>query len=258
MAIYYDLPAKEYFAKPEISKSGLDKIAQFPAMYLAYKNRPPTPAEELVIGSATHTLTLEPEKFEREYIVAPPNMDRRTKDGKAAFSELEASGKQILSASQYELVSGMALSVRSNVTALELISGGNTEVSFDAELCGVQVKGRCDYLRSDGVADLKTTKSASPRGFTRSIVDYRYHVQAAIYTDLLEANGIFVPEFTFIAVEKTYPYAVGIYKLDMDAIERGRSLYQRDLAIYKHCMEVNDWPAYPEEVVTLSLPSWAL
>jgi exodeoxyribonuclease VIII len=107
------------------------------------------------------------------------------------------------------------------------------------------------------VVDLKTTKSASKRGFAKSVAEYRYHVQAAIYTDLLEANGLFVPEFIFIAVEKTYPYAVGIYKLDQDALDLGRSLYQRDLALYKHCVEMDDWPAYPEEVVTLSLPAWA-
>ena len=258
MTIYYDLPAAEYHSRPEISKSGLDKIAKFPALYLAHKNRPPLPAEELVIGSATHTLTLEPHKFEQEFIVAPANMDRRTKEGKAAFAQLEESGKQILSASQYELISGMALSVRSNETALELISGGHAEVSFDALLNDVATRGRCDYLRDDGVVvDLKTTKSASPRGFAKSIADYRYHVQAAIYTDLLEANGLFVPEFIFIAVEKTYPYAVGIYKLDQDALDLGRSLYQRDLALYKHCVEMDDWPGYTEEVVTLSLPAWA-
>lgn len=258
MAIHYDMPASIYHARPEISKSGLDKIAKFPALYLAHQNRPPLPAEELVIGSATHTLTLEPEKFEREYIVAPAGMDKRTKEGKAAFTQLEESGKQILSASQYELVSGMALSVRSNVTALELISGGHAEVSFDAVLEEVTTRGRCDYLRADGiVVDLKTTKSASPGSFARSIADYRYHVQAAIYTDLLEANGIFVPEFVFVAVEKTYPYAVGIYKLDQNAMALGRSLYQRDLRLYKHCVEMDDWPGYPEEVVTLSLPAWA-
>jgi len=259
MTIYYDLPAAEYHARPEISKSGLDKIAQFPALYLAHKNRPPQPAEELVIGSATHTLILEPEKFEQEFIVAPAGMDRRTKEGRAAFAQLEDSGKQILSASQYELVSGMALSVRSNPVALDLISGGHAEVSFDSILEDVPTRGRCDYLRSDGVViDLKTTKSASKRGFAKSIAEYRYHVQAAIYTDLLEANGLFVPEFIFIAVEKTYPYASAIYKLDQDALDLGRALYRRDLATYKHCMEMDEWPGYPEEVVTLSLPSWAV
>ena len=71
------------------------------------------------------------------------------------------------------------------------------------------------------------------------------------------ANGLFIPDFTFIAVEKTYPYAVAIYQLDAQALERGRELYRRDLAIYKHCLEMDDWPGYPEEVQVLSLPAWA-
>jgi exodeoxyribonuclease VIII len=256
--IYYDKPASEYHAGPGISKSGLDKITISPAHYKASLDRPQKPTEELYIGSATHTLTLEPEKFEREFIVAPPIMDRRTKEGKAIAEQLEASGKQILTYQQYELIQGMALSVRSNETALELISGGHTEVSFDAIWDGVLVRGRCDYLRSDGVVvDLKTTKSAHPNQFVKSIADFRYHVQAAIYTDLLMENGIYVPEFVFIAVEKTYPFAVGIYTVDEAGVEKGRKAYKRDLATYKACSELGVWPGYPEEVVQLTLPSWA-
>ena len=256
--IIYDLPAVEYHARPEISKSGLDKIAQFPALFKAHQNRPPESDDALTIGSATHTLTLEPEKFTEEFAVMPQGLDRRTKEGKALFAELESSGKTILTNSQYELVSGIALSVRSHSIALEYLTGGTAEVSLTAEINGVDVRGRCDYLHNNGcIADLKTTKSASPRGFAKSVAEYRYHVQAALYTDLAEANGLFVPDFTFVAVEKTYPYAVAVYQLDREALERGRDLYMRDLAIYKHCMETDDWPAYPEEVQVLSLPAWA-
>ena len=256
--IIYDLPAAEYHARPEISKSGLDKIAQFPALFKAHQNRPPDADDALIIGQATHTLTLEPEKFTSEFAVMPQGLDRRTKEGKALAAELEASGKTILTNSQYELCSGIALSVRANTVALEYLTGGFAEVSFTAEIEGVQVRGRADYLKtSGGLVDLKTTKSASPKAFAKSIAEYRYHVQAALYTDLAEANGLFIPDFTFIAVEKTYPYAVAIYQLDAQALERGRELYRRDLAIYKHCLEMDDWPGYPEEVQVLSLPSWA-
>lgn len=258
MAIIYDLPAAEYHARPEISKSGLDKIAQFPALFKAHQNRPPESDDALIIGQATHTLTLEPEKFTSEFCVMPAGLDRRTKEGKALAAELEASGKTILTNSQYELCSGIALSVRANTVALDYLTNGAVEVSFTAEIEGVHVRGRCDYLHPNkGIIDLKTTKSASARSFAKSIAEYRYHVQAALYTDLAEANGLFIPDFTFIAVEKTYPYAVAIYQVDREGMERGREIYRRDLALYKHCLEMDDWPGYPEEVQVLSLPAWA-
>lgn len=256
--IHYNKPASDYHSGPGISKSGLDKIAISPAHYKASIDRPQAATEELYIGQATHTLTLEPEKFDDEFVIAPPGLDRRTKEGRAAAEQMAASGKQVLTYQQYELVQGMAVSVRSNQTALNYIMGGHAEVSFDAIWDGVLVRGRCDYLRDDGVvADLKTTRSAHPKSFTKSISDYRYHVQAAIYSDLLADNGIFVPEFVFIAVEKFYPFAVGIYTIDEAGIDRGRQIYERDLAIYKHCSELGEWPGYPEEVVQLTLPPWA-
>ena len=75
--IIYDLPAAEYHARPEISKSGLDKIAQFPALFKAHQNRPPDADDALIIGQATHTLTLEPEKFTSEFAVMPQGLDRQ-------------------------------------------------------------------------------------------------------------------------------------------------------------------------------------
>lgn len=256
--IEYNLPAEEYHISPGISKSGLDKIAVSPAHYIANKERPQKPSEELLIGQATHTLTLEPEKFDAEFIVAPASLDRRTSAGKAAALELEESGKKVLTADQFEKIEGMAKSVRANGLASELISNGHAEVSANTVIEDVMVRGRCDFLRNDGsLIDLKTTRSAHPKSFLKSIVEFRYHVQAAIYTDIFQANGVYVPDFTFIAVEKFYPYAVGIYQVDEDAIEHGRRLYLRDLSVYRECLQSKIWPSYPEEIVTLRLPSWA-
>lgn len=255
--IYHDLPAAEYHARDGISKSGLDKVAISPAHYRASIDRPERPEEALIIGQAVHTMTLEPHKFDEEFVVGSPGLDRRYKAGKEEFAELEASGKTVLTYAQFETVQGIAMSVRSHSVALDLITGGHAEVSFDHVMDGITVRGRCDFLRDDGlVVDLKTTKSAHYKSFTRSVRDFRYHVQAAIYSDLLEANGVYVSDFVFVAVEKVYPFAVGIYRLDDATIEMGREQYLRDLQIYRQCVERGEWPGYPEEVVTLGLANW--
>ena len=77
-----------------------------------------TPAMKL--GTATHCAILEPERFDIEYIEAP-YIDRRTKDGKALWSELEQSGKIVLTHEEYSNVTSMAKAVSEHELASKLL-----------------------------------------------------------------------------------------------------------------------------------------
>jgi hypothetical protein len=79
-----------------------------------------------------------------------------------------------------------------------------------------------------------------------------YHVQAAHYLNGLEAE-----KFIFIAVEKSYPFAVAVYELDASALLEGGSLAFRDLRRIATCRGLDEWPGYSQEITTLSLPMWA-
>ena len=87
------------------------------------------------------------------------------------------------------------------------------------------------------IVDLKTTKDTSYFGFANAIKRYNYHKQAAFYMDAVKAD-----EYYIVAVEKTKPYSISIVQLGDDLIDRGRELYNRDLEIYKYCVENNYWP----------------
>lgn len=81
--IRHDLTDAEYFAHSAINCSGLKLISSKTPAHFKYQQseqRKPTPA--MIIGSAVHCATLEPEAFNERYIVAP-KIDKRTKDGKA-------------------------------------------------------------------------------------------------------------------------------------------------------------------------------
>jgi hypothetical protein len=87
---------------------------------------------------------------------------------------------------------------------------------------GMLLKGRVDIVAIDQhgattIADVKTTEDASIEAFSKTIAQYGYAQQAAYYMDLLGAS-----HFVFIAVEKTAPYAVGVYCLDAASIAVGR------------------------------------
>ncbi len=91
---------EEYHAGPGVSKSDLDLIARSPAHYRAQKAAPREATPAMIIGSAFHTATLEPEKFDLEFAVAPEGIDRRTKAGKEEWAAFEAAsaGKTVLKA----------------------------------------------------------------------------------------------------------------------------------------------------------------
>jgi len=86
---------------------------------------------------------------------------------------------------------------------------------------GLTIKCKPDlYFTETGtLVDLKTTVSAAPNDFTRSIFKYGYDLQAAFYRIVCREAGLLVgDEFHFIAVEKTPPYAAQHFALEADIL----------------------------------------
>ncbi len=254
MNLVMNMPAAEYHAHPAVNKSLLDRIAKSPMHARAYLDGARTePTAAMILGTAVHTAILEPARFASEYRVFEG--DRRTKAGKEEYAALQATGATIIDADDYATVKAMAASVRANKTAASLLQDGIAEASifWKDTLTGVECKCRPDWITNSGiVVDVKTTEDASPAAFARSVMQYRYAVQAAHYLEGTEAE-----RFVFIAVEKKAPYAVACYELDVDAMNFGDALRIRDLEAYAGCVEFNVWPGYPDEVQPLSLPAWA-
>jgi exodeoxyribonuclease VIII len=252
----------EYHARPEISKSGLDQLRRSPLHYWnRYLNpdrliEPPT--EAMVLGSALHARVLEPHLFDDEYIVAPQGIDRRTKEGKLRWADFEAQaeGRTVLKAEDAARIEAMAAAVHQHPAARTILRlPGKCEQSYfwTDEATGVACKCRPDW-HSDNrklIADVKTTDDASPRGFIRSVMKYRYHVQAAFYS-----QGIGAEEFLFIAVEKKPPFAVAVYATPPDLIERGAKEALQDLRLLATCRSENKWPGYGDEIQSLVVPDW--
>lgn len=249
---------------PGFSKSDLDKIHRSIAHYLEAKANPSEPTPALVMGAAIHTAVLEPDEFERRYISAPAGIDRRTKDGKAAWAEFEtaAAGREVLGAEDAANIARIRDSVLSHPVASQMLVGGYAEHSvFWEDLETDQLcKCRPDYWRQDGVIiDLKTTTDATFYAFQRSIAQYRYHVQAAMLLDgvgsVAEAQYV-----VFLAVEKEPPYAVAIYAMDPASIKTGREAYHRDLqraGFYFANPSPEVWTGYPLDIQEMFLPAWA-
>jgi exodeoxyribonuclease VIII len=263
-AVVYDLRNADYHAcNAWLSKSSLDKLARAPALYrhsLDAPPEPPTPAMRR--GTLVHTAILEPDMYAQAYAVAPA-CDRRTSAGKAVWGafELTCGNREPITVDEHKAAQAMREAVLAHPAARRALSGVATvEASVFSALDDVPVRCRPDFWRADNLlVDVKTTSDASPDGFAKSCAQYRYHVQAALYTDIIErVTGTPVPGFVFVAVETAAPYLVAVYVASGAMLARGREAYRRDLATYRRCMDSGTWPGYSEQAMEIDLPRWAL
>ncbi len=264
-----------------ISKSGLDLIAKSPYHYWAKYLAPDRPAEapkkHFIVGSITNDVLLQQHLLDEQYAIVPPDAPRRptaaqvnaknpseeTVKAVAWWAEFNAKveGRQVIEADDYDKACRMRDAVWSHPAAAVLLKRGVAEKTlyFTEPETQAPCKCRPDFISTgtDFLVDLKTTGDASPEGFGRSALSYRYHVQAAFYSEgFYHAQGNFPKGFVFIAVEKEYPYAVAVYYADERTMELGHETYMRDLRTYMECRNTNTWPGYSLQVERLKLPEW--
>lgn len=261
--IYRNLPASEYHQIDAYSNSRGSKLAQTPAhLQYAIENPGEDDTASLLLGRAFHSSVLEPEKFVREFIVGP-KVDKRTKDGKAAWAqfEKEAEGKEILTEDQYKKIGGMTSGVlKCEDARLALLKKTDVELTliWNDQETGVRCKARLDtWCAGIGfIVDLKSTRCASKEAFQLSVLNFGYYRQAALYLDGARACGLDAKQFLFIAVESEAPFAAACYRIDEASIQIGRDKNRELLALYKSCKESHVWPGYPSEVQDIGLPEW--
>jgi len=264
--IYKDLPNELYHKSSGISNSGLGLLIppNCPKMYWykylsgQYERKE---SDEFVIGSAVHTLCLEPEKFDSMYYTMP-KVDRRTTAGREEYArmELQNAGMQALNIEQMAQVKSMSDAVTSHAMFKKLHGKGCVEDSIawiDAE-SGALLRTRPDFYNEFLILDVKTTKDVRAHSFSRSIYDYGYHRQGAMACDgLTTITGTNYDKVVLFVVSKEPPYLVKAYVLTEAALEKGREEYKIGAKIYQQCLEANEWPGYEEIIEDVDLPYWA-
>lgn len=256
---------REYRKHPAISRSELSKISESPEKFKYYREHPEEPTPALVFGQLFHTMALTPETVWEQFAVMP-NVDRRTKAGKEAFAEFEASteGKTIVSADMVEQATAMCEALNRNEFAKKLLKGEKEKPFFWVdEMTGEECKCRVDCLTEVGenliIVDLKSTDNAQTEAFMRSAVKYNYDFQSAMYNDGVKANTGKEPLFVFIAIEKDPPYAINILQADKLFVRRGYDIFRELIGIYHDCKQTANWYGYLgkyNQVNNLALPAY--
>ncbi len=262
--IYRGVPFAAYRAWDAVNSHLLSTLRSKSEMHAKFeRDNPQEPTPDMIAGRAFHTLVLEPQLFQEEFIVAP-RVDKRTKDGKEKWAAFEttAGERTVISSDDYAQMRAWQEAIMAHPMASAQIVGGTAEVSMvwsDKET-GLLCKGRADYWHEKHglIIDLKTASNASPSAFAAASASYWYHLQAAYYVDGMsqltgEAVGL-----VFVVVEKDPPYGVAVYQPSDGFEEAGRAAYRSALDRWAEAGRLGHWPGYSTEGEIIELPVWAM
>ena len=177
----------------------------------------PTPAMQM--GTAVHECLLEPEEFAKNFALF--DGDRRTKAGKEAYKEIEASGKTPLAQKDYQQVYDMTRQARLYPEVNELLDGAEVELPLEFEMWGVKCKAQIDLYqpRTGILMDVKTTADITKA--KRQFFDMVYDLQMFWYARALHENGRNVDQVKILFMETQFPYTVALYDVPAEVITCG-------------------------------------
>jgi hypothetical protein len=258
----HTIDIKDYHESKGISRSGIMLFKRSPLHYWNRYNNPDRVFEDemtpcKLIGNVFHTLILESHEFDRRYYIEE-KVDRRTTAGKERAEQLaiENKDKSMLSQINYDKIRRMYDSFMSHEIAKEFLNKARMEKSVYWKDVNTNVlcKARPDIWHTNMICDIKTTKDASLSAFQRSLATYGYHIQAAMIQDGIQhVQHHRITDYIFIAIESVEPYAIGIYILDKDSIERGMLEYKQILVDYKEYLgkDIKVWQGYKPSIISL-------
>lgn len=175
-------------------------------------------------------------------------------------SELEATGKAIVNADDYDNIMQMRRVLLANSVIADALQDIKVEHTFITEIEGVKVKVRPDILtHNNEVWDYKTSTTAKPDEFIVKAYKLGYFLKMALITDVVaKVTGNSVNRTVLLAQEKKSPFVTKPIALTSEQLEIGRKQYKKALRLYREAIERNIYPAYGNSISSAVLPDWIL
>jgi len=239
----------EYRANSAFSYSKLKAYLKSPLHGLT--QQPPTESAAMRFGSAVD-LAL---KGQLNEVIVNPFEDGRTKAAKD-FKQ-ENAGKLILTQAEMDKVLHCVASVKAHpaVKALNLEMLDSDKPLF-GQIDGIPMKGLPDWSFGETLIDLKTTSGmVSASEFAKTVDNFHYDLQAAVYCELAKQAGEREPEFFWIVVESDHPFDVAVYKATERIMAVGQA--KMKLALNNvHKAQEGSFLGTSDIVRELEMPPW--
>jgi len=272
-----------------LSTSMLKEMADCPQRFehLYLKGGQKIDVDHINVGSAVHTAALEPQLFDKAYFPLPETV---TVDGEVKkvirnashkiYKDLlaQASGRKVLTASDFQNVQGMAKALANHPIARGLLDGpGYIEASvfYTCPKTKLRKRVRPDWMRKDGKlgVNIKTSHSAKPDLFYKTGMDFGYDMGAAMELEAMEQ--LFGPDpernYVLLVIEAEAPHIISAFDVmrpmstgnDEDNTptsyaDVGATRVEKALARFVDCMNSGVWPGYLPTVEPMRVPAWMM
>lgn len=261
--IHTNLSETEYRSLEAVNQSSLKEILRSPAHYKAAIEKQTTPTSSMTFGSALHCFLLENKKFESAYAVGPMGItDKRTKAWKDF--EKDVGEREVVSHEDFIGFNIIREAILKDPKLSDLFAEGTPETTlvWNDKKTGLKCKARLDWVTPTNViVDVKSSKDARKYSFSKSILEYGYHFQAAFYINALSTLGGLKDEnirFKFVVIENTAPWSISIYRLGAKSLALGFDKVREALDKLAECREFNKYPGYSIAETEIEVPSYAL
>ena len=211
------------------------------------------------IGAGVHLALFEPKLYQSSVEIWTD-----TKTRGAAFKKRQAElgeGGLLLTSDEAAKVAPMIAQIHGKPKIrkmLEACQSREMTIVFDISPWGQpEIKLRC-RARMDGwapslnaVIDLKTTESASREKFKRSVWQYGYAYQAAVYRAAALDHGLEWSHHIWIAAENVEPYGVAAYRCPDKWIDEADEKMSEPIRMLAAAYASGDWSDYPDALTDL-------
>jgi exodeoxyribonuclease VIII len=279
-----------------ISSTGLRQVRRSPAHFWAPHPLNPNRIEiddkenrDLIFGSAAHCTAFEPELFNAQFMVLPPDAPRRPSDRqrkavKKSQSTVEAiefwdaanaCGKELLTSLDMEDIKAMADALGANPLARRLFSGGVPEMTFavkvgkqedrtwakiDESQDGIWLLARPDYTplaETRRLLDYKTAACAEPEKWSKKAFELGYDIQAELAMWVFEmATGEKRPGMAHIVQEKEPPFVIQHGDWDPQDLSDAKGEIFTALDRLDHALKTGEWMPYTGHAFNITKPRY--
>lgn len=281
VGIYLDVPEDLYHEAPFCSQSFMWTLIDDSPMDAKYKRDHPEETKSTVLGSAMHTMVLEPDLLEERFVVKG-KCESTTQTGKRCsrmgsvhrgdhwycgqhdpgsdFGVIDP--RLVMTSEEHAAAVAMAHRLKAKSWIRRMLnSEGPTELTilWRHEPTQVLIKCRIDKLdiARKRAMDLKSARQANKRGFSLAITKWGYDIQAATYMKACEAFGIKLLDFAFAVVKNTAPFGAALYRVDEPSVRKAWAIMEDFLPVYAECEAKKEWADYPEGPEGVSASSWS-
>jgi|GEM_PF-1549388 len=218
--------------------------------------------EAMKIGTACHMAVFDFDDFVKK-VKAEPEVNKRTKAGKEELAKFydENREKLILAPNDLDRIEGIAESVQNNEIVSKLLNDSQhnlIEMAAWFKWHNVICKFKPDFfnIKKNLIIDLKTTNAGHFSAFQKSIRDYNYDTQAALYLrGMKEITGNDY-RFLWIVVEKFPPYNVYLWYPAERMLDQAELKLINALELISDCEENKFWPGVPKEALEIDFTNY--